>query len=184
MVEAYRYPNKEGLFIPLRNGQGKIEDYCWINESDYEKISPYSWRMHKTRYGQWAVRTTTIGSRKTNNRKRITIYLHKEILGLKKEDKKEVYHSNYNTLDNRRENLRIMQAGEIYEKEKPPSPDIQVFTKPKMVQGNPIEKIEPRILNHHIRLINLARKYIEEQENKEKIMENSRMQVPIIRSMD
>lgn len=183
MVEAYRYPNKQGLFIPLRNGKGEVIDYTWIDQDDYERISPYSWRINSNGY---VIRSTSKGSRKDNTRKiGITIYLHREILGLKTGDGLEGDHLNGNVLDNRKENLKAVRPEDNKRVERENlREDLRIYTKPKMVQGLPLEKFEPRILNRTIRLLEYAR-MVKEIEQKETIPnENPGILVPIIRPTD
>ena len=72
--------------------------YTTIDDDDYEKINKWKWRTNE--YG-YAFRTA-----KRNGKKQI-LFLHREILGLKKGDGKIIDHKNRNTLDNRKCNLRI-----------------------------------------------------------------------------
>lgn len=68
-----------------------------IDDEDYELFNTYSWYVSKSRRDKYVRHCTT----------HETIRLHRFILGLKKGDKRQVDHINGNTLDNRKENLRI-----------------------------------------------------------------------------
>jgi len=74
--------------------QGK---YAIIDDEDYERVSKYKWLAHKTRGDIWYV----------ENHFGKTKYLHRFILKLKN-CKKEVDHINRDPLDNRKENLRLV----------------------------------------------------------------------------
>lgn len=80
--------------------QGKV---AFVDEEDYEKLIKNKWYTEKNKLGTiyYARRNTKIGN------KRISIFMHREILGLTYSDGKLVDHKNWNGLDNRKENLRI-----------------------------------------------------------------------------
>ena len=79
--------------IPLTQGKVAI-----VDDEDYERLSQRKWHYHQTGY---AVRTSQ-GNK--------TIRMHREIMGAKADQ--EVDHHNHDTLDNRRENLRLCSANE------------------------------------------------------------------------
>lgn len=74
--------------IKLTKGYEALVDDC-----DYKYLSKFSWRVHISKYTQYAKRSSK------------SIYMHREILKLGKSA--EVDHINHNGLDNRRSNLRI-----------------------------------------------------------------------------
>lgn len=69
----------------------------FIDDEDYELFNTYSWYVSKHIRDKYVKHCT----------KNETIRLHRFILGIKKGDKRQVDHINGNTLDNRKENLRI-----------------------------------------------------------------------------
>ena len=76
-----------------------------VNDNDFDRVNQYKWYSHYSRFtksyyvmrGQWNPETYKIE----------TILMHRFIMGLKKGDKREIDHINHDTLDNRKENLRI-----------------------------------------------------------------------------
>lgn len=85
--------------IPLT--QGKI---ALVDEEDFEWLNSSRWCAAKSHRNKFvAMRRGTLGSRN-----RETILMAREILGLRKGDKEEADHENHDTLDNRRNNLRIL----------------------------------------------------------------------------
>lgn len=85
----------EAIRIPLRQGGFTI-----ISKQDYELVSRWRWWIDKDGYARrW---TPMVKGKRTN------ILLHREILGLNKQDKRILDHINRNKLDNRRNNLRFV----------------------------------------------------------------------------
>lgn len=83
--------------IPLTKGKFAI-----VDEEDSEELNKYRWQAKwKRKYD------TYYAVRKTPERKGKSICMHRVILGLSPGDGKLSDHSNRNTLDNRRSNLRI-----------------------------------------------------------------------------
>jgi hypothetical protein len=80
--------------IPITKGKITIVDDC-----DYEYLNQWKWYCSSVGY---AVRDIPCN---TNNRKRKTILMHREILNTP--DGMDTDHINHNTLDNRKCNLRI-----------------------------------------------------------------------------
>ena len=68
-----------------------------VDPEDYEYLNKFKWHVNKNR-------NTFYARRKEDNG---FIYMHREILGLKKHDGKQGDHINGNGLDNRRRNLRV-----------------------------------------------------------------------------
>jgi hypothetical protein len=76
--------------LALKNG-----GFTLVDDEDFECLSQYIWRKHTRGY---VVRHIS-GP--------ITIWMHREIKGLTRDDARLVDHINGNKLDNRRENLRV-----------------------------------------------------------------------------
>lgn len=92
------YNNKmEEFKIPLRNIKKEIIDYALVSKEDYDHLNQYKWYR-------------ALGYVKTGQKKS-TMFMHRYIMiNILKHDitpKIKVDHINQNTLDNRRENLRI-----------------------------------------------------------------------------
>lgn len=79
--------------IPLRNSDLKVK----VDNADYEALSKYNWTLKHQHNSCYALR----------NDHGKTIYMHRQILGLVKGDGLFADHINGNSLDNRRNNLRI-----------------------------------------------------------------------------
>lgn len=90
--------------IPLTQGQ-----YALVDVIDFEKIIQHKWRAQRDkRSGKfYAVR-----SEPGDDGKRKTIGMHRQLLGLRPGDARLGDHWNGDTLDNRRENLRIATASQ------------------------------------------------------------------------
>ncbi|MCP4708548.1 MAG: hypothetical protein GY869_07990 [Planctomycetes bacterium] len=78
-----------------------------IDETDYLNISQYRWQAHFTNGNCYARRNCRLP-----NGRKIKLYLHRQILGLRHGDTRQVDHINGNGLDNRRHNLRICTVAE------------------------------------------------------------------------
>lgn len=82
--------------VPLRDGDGSVRAYALVDDEDYDRINAYRWYLA----GGYAHRH---GPRP----RRVTIGMHREVLGLIPGDGVEVDHVDRDqTLDNRRSNLR------------------------------------------------------------------------------
>jgi len=84
--------------IPLTRGK-----YAIIDDENFEELSKYKWFVVAGHSGYRAGRRTP----RDTNGKQTTIYMHRAIMGLSRGDPKEVDHINHNTLDNRRQNMRV-----------------------------------------------------------------------------
>lgn len=95
-------PEKEYRTIPLTQNQVAIVDAC-----DFEWLSRYKW------FARWAKNTKSFYAARTTPHfqgKQSTVFMHREILGLTKGNPNRCDHHNHDTLDNRRENLRLATA--------------------------------------------------------------------------
>lgn len=75
-----------------------------VDDEDFEWLNKWRWyaSWHPNVRSYYAVRHAKIKSGK-----RPTVYMTREILGLKKGDGKQADHKNHNTLDHQQHNLRI-----------------------------------------------------------------------------
>lgn len=91
-----------------------------VDDTDYAALARYRWRLRDDGY---AGRGTYVGGR---DGKRVTILMHRQVLGLAHGDPREGDHRNRNRVDNRRSNLRIVtraqgaQNRSAYERKKSP----------------------------------------------------------------
>lgn len=91
--------------IPLRGRQSPVRAWVLVDADDYERLIVFNWFPHESNGGVlYAVRNVWNGSTQTNYRSR----MHREIMGVVKGDRRDVDHINGNTLDNRKENLRVV----------------------------------------------------------------------------
>ena len=80
-----------------------------VDNQNYEDISQFKWCV------SWNPKTKSYYARReiylgggAKNRRRKTELMHRRIMHLEKGDKRQVDHINHNTLDNRKQNLRIV----------------------------------------------------------------------------
>lgn len=84
-------------YIPLTRNL-----YTIVDNIDYPELSKHSWYAHKSYKSFYAARMS-----RQKDGKQIMIYMHRQILGLKPRDKREADHIYHNTLDNRRNSIKI-----------------------------------------------------------------------------
>jgi hypothetical protein len=90
--------------IPLTQGKVAV-----VDEEDFDRLNKHKWYACKNGNTFYALRKSNV------NGKRLTILMHREILGLKPGDP-GVDHRDGNGLNNRRKNLRLAShATEWYE---------------------------------------------------------------------
>jgi len=77
-----------------------------VDDDDYEWLAQYKWYACEKRHLQEVYATREEGPRNA----KIRISMHREILGLKKGDKRLGDHKDRNTLNNQRYNLRIVST--------------------------------------------------------------------------
>jgi hypothetical protein len=83
--------------IPLTNSR-KV---AIVDDRDYEKISQHRWQLGGSGYISRGIRC---------GKRNVSIYMHREIAGTPKD--LDTDHINFNRLDNRRRNLRIVTRSE------------------------------------------------------------------------
>lgn len=85
-----------------------------VDDSDYAELSKHKWCASKNPNGDfYATRNVKI------NGKLHTIFMHREILGLEYGDPRHSNHKNHQTLDNRRDNIRICTRNQNQMNQKP-----------------------------------------------------------------
>ena len=84
--------------IPLTQGQVAL-----VDDGDYDWLNQWKWCADKSMSGTYYARRNPSVSGNTQH----PTSMAREILGLKYEDPRHSDHINHNTLDNRRENLRV-----------------------------------------------------------------------------
>jgi hypothetical protein len=88
--------------VPLTRGQVAI-----VDAADYESLMQWKWYASLSR-GTFYVKR----EQKRSSGKRMSIWMHRQILGLQYGEKMDVDHINGNSLDNRRANLRVVTHAE------------------------------------------------------------------------
>jgi hypothetical protein len=73
-----------------------------VDVEDYGKLAEFKWYASNHRGSCYARRSITINGKESKS------YMHREVLGLIPGDKQIVDHRNWNKLDNRKSNLRIV----------------------------------------------------------------------------
>lgn len=87
------------------------DQFATVDDADFVRLSRFKW------YAQWnpatrsfyAQRKAWVGDKRINER------MHRQILGLKHGDGRQVDHANHDTLDNRRGNLEIVTCRKNHE---------------------------------------------------------------------
>lgn len=92
----------EPVRIPLRARDGAVRGYALVDAVDAEWVNQHRWHMTRKGYAQRCVWV--------NGQVR-GFSLHREVLGLTREDPVDVDHINRDRLDCRRENLRALPKG-------------------------------------------------------------------------
>jgi len=77
-----------------------------VDDEDYERLSLYKWHITGGFYGKYY----TVRKSRCTGKRRDTIPMHREILGLSPDDPLQVDHINQDGLDNRKANLRLATA--------------------------------------------------------------------------
>lgn len=113
MSRITKRPNRseetpEGIIIHLT-----LDQICLIDLADYEQVKKHRW--HTQERGGIYYATTTI---KTQDGTTTSWPMHRFLMNLGTSDERRVCHLNGNSLDNRRENLRIATHQEIMSRRK------------------------------------------------------------------
>jgi hypothetical protein len=95
VIEGPTIDGDECVLIKLTKGQWAI-----TLKSDKEKYGKHLWYAHGRHGRYYAARKVEI------NGKHVRSFMHREVLGLSTEDRRDPDHENGNTLDNRPRNLR------------------------------------------------------------------------------
>lgn len=83
-----------------------LGQFAVVDLSDFYWLSQYNWTAKRDdSTGKFYARRTY-----RENGERFYVYMHREIMGLTKGDKREVDHRNSFSLDNRRSNLRVVTS--------------------------------------------------------------------------
>jgi len=98
--------------IKLTQGQ-----YALVDDADYDWLNQWKWHAHKHHSGNFYA--ARMSPRKKDNGHNVS--MAREILGLKQRDSRQADHINHNTLDNRRDNLRICTHQQNLRNQKSPS---------------------------------------------------------------
>lgn len=88
--------------IPLTQGQ-----FALVDDADFEYLNQWKW------YAKWDRALKNFYAARNNKKKnggQYPIYMHREILGLKRGDPRQADHIDHTTLDNQRLNLRTVTA--------------------------------------------------------------------------
>ena len=83
--------------IPLTQGQ-----FALVDDTDYDWLNQWKWCVTGIEEAFYAIRNSPKIEGKSHQ-----IFMHRVILGLEYKDGQQGDHTNHNTLDNRRANLRI-----------------------------------------------------------------------------
>lgn len=95
--------------LPVHGARGVVLAWAQVDQADYDRLSCFHWRFQTSNGGRvrYVCRFEYVG-----NYKHVCTYLHREVLGLERGDKRVADHINHDTLDNRRANLRAVTRGE------------------------------------------------------------------------
>jgi hypothetical protein len=85
--------------------QGKV---AMVDDEDFEFLNQWKWNAHKCHNWKGDNYYSERGIHQRGRKPEIIIIsMHRLIMGVERNDKRKVDHINHNTLDNRKENLRV-----------------------------------------------------------------------------
>ena len=93
--------------IPLRNRAGDVRAWAMVDAEDYGRLSAYRWKLTNHGYAARNARRD-VGEGVVW----VTVFMHREVLGLTHGDERRSDHINGDRLDNRRCNLRAVTNAE------------------------------------------------------------------------
>lgn len=95
--------------IPVSYG-GSVAGVALVDDEDYERIAAYKWNLSSDGYAR---RSRTLWCRKARARLGVeTVWMHREVMGLKAGDPREVDHQDWDRLNNRKGNLQVVSRAE------------------------------------------------------------------------
>jgi len=95
-------PDKDTKLIPLTQNK-----YAIVDAEVYEELSKYKWYAMLSGNKYYAVRNMSLPNKHT------LVLMHRQVMNAPSD--KSVEHINGNSLDNRKDNLRLCQVKEIVE---------------------------------------------------------------------
>jgi hypothetical protein len=96
-------PDEAYIEVQVGGPHTKRQGVALVDHADAEAIGAYTWHMSSKGYAQ---RSTLVGG------KHLTVFMHRQLLGLVPDDGVHVDHLNGDMLDNRRANLRVCTNAE------------------------------------------------------------------------
>ena len=95
----------ENEFVKIILIQKGVEYGILVSSEDYYRVAAHSWHIHRSA-GKGREKGLPYARATINGKK---VYMHRFIMGVT-DKRKQVDHKNHNTLDNRRENLEVVDA--------------------------------------------------------------------------
>lgn len=96
------YELKPCPYMEIQLTRGKVAK---VSPEDYDELSKFKWHATTTHNGNYAARCV----RKSDTKRAVNVYMHRQILKACDSNEFEVDHINGDPLDNRRENLRLVE---------------------------------------------------------------------------
>ena len=90
------------------------DKFAMVDDADFNWLNQWKWCACYMKGNYYVMRASSLGSSKAQS-----VYMHREILGLKRGDKRQGDHRNHNTLDHRRNNLRVCTPQQNQMNQKP-----------------------------------------------------------------